>query len=74
MARAWRKKNRNKRRQKALDNLLKNNCIDALYGDERRRKEVEILKSRLAQAGVDHGTERESTSGYSLYQIGKGWV
>ena len=52
MARAWRKKNQAKRRQKALDNLFKNNSTDAVYGDERRRKEVEILKTRLAQAGV----------------------
>ena len=22
----------------------------------------------------DHGTERESQSGYSLYRLGKGWV
>lgn len=48
MARAWRKKNQAKRRQKALDNLFKNNCIDAVYGDERRRKEIAILKKRGA--------------------------
>ncbi len=48
MARAWRKKNRTKRRQKALDNLFKNNSTDAVYGDERRRKEVKVLKARLA--------------------------
>lgn len=48
MARARRKKNQAKRRQNAMDNFFKNNCIDAVYGDERRRKEVEILKKRGA--------------------------
>ena len=48
MARAWRKKNQTKRRQRALDNLFKNNSTDALYGDERRRKEVKVLETRIA--------------------------
>ena len=48
MARAWRKKNQDKRRQRALENLFKNNSMDELFGDERRRKEVAILKKRGA--------------------------